>query len=151
MWKIVGTIRRPGCGWAGSLCDPWAVTLTAHHIQHHQTLTKWSRRLGGARRIWSLAEGSRRRGREWGKEEDEGPRVGEAAVRVLQGGEAPGHRLHPLHRQPQAQAAPGLLHHRRSRRVMPPAAASQRLGLRLRRGVRGVRNTASLPRFLLLV
>jgi hypothetical protein len=34
---------------------------------------------------------------------------------------------------------------------MPPAAASQRLGLRLRRGVRGVRNTASLPRFLLLV
>lgn len=72
------------------------------------------------------------------EEEDEGPRIGEAALRVLQGGEAPGDRLHPLHLQPEAQAAPGLLHHRR----LPPSPAAAHL--RLRRRVRRVRRVPPL-------
>jgi hypothetical protein len=140
-----------------ALCDPWATTLSAHQFQPHQTLTKKPARrspnLEVARRGERREEGSKEEeaeGERVGREEDEGPRVGEADVRVLQGGEAPGHRLYPLHRQPQAQAAPGLLHPRRSRRIMHPPAAAIAAACqqhRLRRSVHRVRRPPSLPQF----
>jgi hypothetical protein len=128
--------------------SPWASTSRAHRfIETHLSPNP----IQGIRLAVADEKSPRKKkGVERAGEEDEGPRVGKAAVLLLQGGQAPGYRLHPLQGQRQAQAAPGILHHRRGRRLVPPPPAS-RQRLRLRRGVCGVSIALRFPPLFLPV